>query len=1198
MKRILSFIMAAALMLTCLPLTHISIQAEEVPQGMTFDEAKALYEDGKGTLVTCEDWTAGGSFGSNYWGLANGSMTVDNLKMEPVTETSDDYEKALSISTNKKADNTWDAQVFFKMTGKVGVGDTLFFGFKVKGVSSETNPGTISLNTRIRPSNDSAVSTNFDITSEIDGDWEQFYGSMVSTVDSGDSAAGYGTWVFQLGMAQQEFELADVFIVNVSRDSSQGDEEDNGSDDDTGITYSFEEIMQMYAEGKGELVTYQDALAEGAYELEYQDNINEENFIVREVSVANQNFEKALDITTTEIGEKGWDAQVYFNLDKSKKIAKNDVLFFGCKVRGISSVTNKEAMFVTANTRIRPDRSTSANFDITSAINADDESQWTQIYGAVAAPAASGDTDGAWVFQLASAVQELQIADVFVINFGKEISVGSFPVMKKSYAGMEEDAQWRKDALERIEQIRKSDVTVKVVDEQGVPVENAEVRVEQTRHAFGFGTIVNVDDYSKMDASTQQKYREAFSQIAHNRAGFENALKSNYITDSERQVQIEDWLDYFEEKDIDVRGHVLIYGQDSRLNNVDMNGNKTDLANKDLLTADTEEGKAALGEWTANHINTYVTKYKGRIYNWDVVNENMTSHDWSDRLGGYDALVNWFEQAHAADPEAKLTYNDYGILSRDSGHQNYHYDLCKYLVDHDSAMTTIGIQGHVSLISPEEIISILNRFSALGKEIEITEFTYEDDDPEFQAQFTRDFMIAVFSEEAVTSLTTWGFWEGCMYQPKAAMVDKDFNLKPNGQVWMDLVYNEWWTNESGNTDNAGTYRTRAFLGNHNVTIKTDGAEYTYPLELDKNGSTLFVTLKNDGTVDVHSEHSYGEEWSSDSSNHWHACVCGEKTDIEAHVESDWIQDETADGKKTGSKHKECVVCGRILKTETGTETGKEDGTEIGKEDGTETGKEDGTETGKEDGTQAETVSAEKVYLTPALCIKKGSSVTLTASVFPKNTTDKITWTTSNKKVVTVTAKGKIKGIKTGTAKITAKASNGKKATCKVTVVKKNKKSASVKLNAKSLTLNKGAYKQLKASLTSKATDKVTWSSSNKKVATVDKNGVVVGVKKGTATITAKTSGGKKATCKVKVKVPAVKVTLNKTKVTVAKGKTVTLKATVTPSSAKENLTWSSSNKKVATVDSKGKVKAQKKGTAIITVKTSGGKKATCEITVK
>ncbi len=82
------------------------------------------------------------------------------------------------------------------------------------------------------------------------------------------------------------------------------------------------------------------------------------------------------------------------------------------------------------------------------------------------------------------------------------------------------------------------------------------------------------------------------------------------------------------------------------------------------------------------------------------------------------------------------------------------------------------------------------------------------------------------------------------------------------------------------------------------------------------------------------------------------------------------------------------------------------------------------------------------------------------------------------------------------------------------------------------------------------------------------------------------------------KKPVKKVKLNKKKATLKKGKTLTLKAVLTPQNASEKVTWSSSNKKVAKVNKKGKVTARKKGTAVITVKTASGKKATCKITVK
>ena len=83
-----------------------------------------------------------------------------------------------------------------------------------------------------------------------------------------------------------------------------------------------------------------------------------------------------------------------------------------------------------------------------------------------------------------------------------------------------------------------------------------------------------------------------------------------------------------------------------------------------------------------------------------------------------------------------------------------------------------------------------------------------------------------------------------------------------------------------------------------------------------------------------------------------------------------------------------------------------------------------------------------------------------------------------------------------------------------------------------------------------------------------------------------------------MKIPATKIKLNKTKLTLKVKKTVSLKATVTPANSSDKLTWTSSNKKIATVSSSGKVTAKKAGTVTITVKTASGKKAACKITVK
>lgn len=157
--------------------------------------------------------------------------------------------------------------------------------------------------------------------------------------------------------------------------------------------------------------------------------------------------------------------------------------------------------------------------------------------------------------------------------------------------------------------------------------------------------------------------------------------------------------------------------------------------------------------------------------------------------------------------------------------------------------------------------------------------------------------------------------------------------------------------------------------------------------------------------------------------------------------------------------------------------------------------------------------------------------------------------------------------------------------------------ATIKLSKTGVSLRKGNSYTLTLR---NSQDEVTWKSSKSAVASVDANGKITAKKKGTATITA-TSAGVKYKCKVTVKQPVTKITLNQKNIAISKGKTYTLKATVSPTNANNKaVAWSTSNKNIVTVTSKGKIKAIKSGTATITVKAKdgSGKKATCKIKVK
>lgn len=219
-----------------------------------------------------------------------------------------------------------------------------------------------------------------------------------------------------------------------------------------------------------------------------------------------------------------------------------------------------------------------------------------------------------------------------------------------------------------------------------------------------------------------------------------------------------------------------------------------------------------------------------------------------------------------------------------------------------------------------------------------------------------------------------------------------------------------------------------------------------------------------------------------------------------------------------------------------------------------------------------------------LYIKGKDTVTLKADT---NLSDEIIWTSSNEKVAVVSAKGVVTAKAKGTAVITATCGEYT-ASCTVTV-----KSPAVSLNKTKATLyTKGSNKvTLKASLKD-LTGNVVYTSSNAKVAAVNKTtGVVTAKAKGTAVITA-TCGDYTATCTVTVKTPTLK--LAKTSASIKVGKKTTIKATATPTGT---VKYTSSNKKIATVSSKGVVTGKKKGTAKITV-TCNGVSKTFKVTVK
>ena len=254
---------------------------------------------------------------------------------------------------------------------------------------------------------------------------------------------------------------------------------------------------------------------------------------------------------------------------------------------------------------------------------------------------------------------------------------------------------------------------------------------------------------------------------------------------------------------------------------------------------------------------------------------------------------------------------------------------------------------------------------------------------------------------------------------------------------------------------------------------------------------------------------------------------------------------------------------------------------------------------------AATVAVTGVEVDPEeLYLVEGTSAPIKATVAPENATDKnVTWTSGSTEVATVDNDGNVTAVKAGEATITVTTKDGgKTASCKVMVTAKPVYVTGVRLDKAELTLKKGESATLTATVepTGATNKKVSWSSNDASIATVDAEGKVTAVSSGEAAIIVTTEdGGHTATCTVTVLKEVTGVTLDKTSITIVKGGTAKLTATVTPyAAADKNVTWKSSDEKIATVDESGNVLGVGFGTTSVTVTTEdGGFTAACEVRV-
>lgn len=235
-----------------------------------------------------------------------------------------------------------------------------------------------------------------------------------------------------------------------------------------------------------------------------------------------------------------------------------------------------------------------------------------------------------------------------------------------------------------------------------------------------------------------------------------------------------------------------------------------------------------------------------------------------------------------------------------------------------------------------------------------------------------------------------------------------------------------------------------------------------------------------------------------------------------------------------------------------------------------------------------------------ITLAEGQKYTLKATILPEDATDKtIKWVT-NDPAIALMDNGTVTAVKKGIVNVTATTSNGFTANCEV-IVKEPVMPSGLSLDKHLVTLKEGETYTLKATIEPEdATDKtITWSTEDPAIAEVE-NGTVKAIKEGSVKITAQTSNGIKAICKVVVnkKVMPEGIAFPETEITIVTGEEKKLMPVFTPENTTEKaLTWATDNESIVTVED-GFVTAVAIGEANITATTVNNLKATCKIIVK
>jgi len=509
---------------------------------------------------------------------------------------------------------------------------------------------------------------------------------------------------------------------------------------------------------------------------------------------------KRITITQPDVA-KAYSAQ--FTALVAEGIAKNDRVLAIIKARVVGSAESGEVL---AKLQLRAAPYTSFG----DTIGVDIHREWTEQPVTFTANDSIPAGSAAVVLLCGQKEQSIEVESIRVLRYPATTDVSSFPrakLRKRSYAGREADAPWRKAAIERIEKHRKADLSMVVTGDDGKPVANTEVKLTLHRHAFGFGSAVVAKRFSG-ESKDDKHYREIIDRL-FSIVVFENDLKDgNWSPDfdekrkAQRNAELDRAFAWFAERHIPVRGHYLMQ--------VATPFNLHDIKDSTVIR-----------ERTLASVKERLEFVKDSVVEWDVINHPIAWNgaDMLNKRPGLEQLDRDVFKLARSLTKLPFCVNEDQVFR--PGPQCD--DTLTYIQALNAAGLSVyglGNQAHFHetyLPSPEHLLAVTDRFAEVVPHQCITEYDIvTTEDEELAADFTRDVLIAAFSHPAYTSFLLWGFWEGSHWKPEAASWNKDWSIRKRGEVLEEWIGRRWRTEVTLKTNDKGRVKWRGFPGWYEV----------------------------------------------------------------------------------------------------------------------------------------------------------------------------------------------------------------------------------------------------------------------------------------------------------------------------------------------------------------------------------------------